>query len=175
MRYALIRQSDISNGEGVGVALFVQGCHFQCPGCFNQETWSFDGGKEFNEKEMNLLLHLAGQPWVTRVSILGGEPLAEENAGDVVEVMRAMKEKYPNKVIWLYSGYKFEDLFYNIGSKQREALYFADVLVDGRFELDKQDTLHRKIKWAGSTNQRVLDVVKSVNAGEAVLYNSIYT
>lgn len=105
MRYASIRKMDISNGSGIGVSLFVQGCPFHCKGCFNQETWDFDGGKEWTEEIENAFLNLIGQRFVKRVSILGGEPLCEENANEVARLIIKIKMLYPDVEIWVFTGY----------------------------------------------------------------------
>lgn len=181
MRYAQIRELDISNGEGVGVALFVQGCHFHCKGCFNQETWNFSGGKLFTDDTMKTLYDLIQRPYIKRISILGGEPLADENVRDVCEVIR-MARNSPHKVkVWLYTGYTFEkvrgDHVDNLvlgnnpyASDRMQAIATADVVCDGRFVLDEQDINHKTVKWVGSKNQRVLDGFESYKQGRAVLY-----
>ena len=111
MRYAQIREMDISNGEGIGVALFVQGCHFHCPNCFNSETWDFHGGKEWTDEIADKFLDLADKPHIKRISILGGEPLAEENVGAVWELLNKIRSRFGNsKKIWLYTGYTWEEL-----------------------------------------------------------------
>ena len=97
MRYASIRSMDISNGSGIGVAAFVQGCHMHCTGCFNQETWDFNGGKEWTEEVENKFLEIANKSYITRVSILGGEPLAVENCKDVYNLCKRIKQEFPNK------------------------------------------------------------------------------
>ena len=167
MRYAQIRKMDISNGEGIGVALFVQGCHFRCKNCFNQETWDFDGGQEWTDSVEEQFLELADKPHIQRISILGGEPLAEENAVDICRlIINIIKRFGDTKKIWLYSGYTFEGLLK--GSLfQQITLYLTDVLVDGRYDENLKDY---RYKWAGSTNQRVIDVQASLKAKEVVLW-----
>ena len=110
MRYSKIREMDVSNGEGLGVSLFVQGCHFHCRGCFNPETWDFSGGKEWTNEIKNKFLELAGRSYINRISILGGEPLCDENVTDVLLLIKELKTKYPNKNIWLYTGYNFDEI-----------------------------------------------------------------
>lgn len=173
MRYAKIREMDISNGEGIGVSLFVQGCHFHCKGCFNQETWDFSGGKEWTKDIEDKFVELAGKPYIERISILGGEPLAPENLETVFSLIERLKSTYPEKKIWLYTGYTLEE-FFSDKELARFSLYWrhhyrqtlthlVDVIVDGRFEIDKQDLFNEKILWAGSTNQRVLRNPLSTN------------
>lgn len=102
MRYASIRNMDISNGEGIGIALFVQGCPFHCHNCFNKETWDFDGGKEWNDSVKEYFINLANKEYISRISILGGEPLSLHNIYEVINITKELKERYPNKKIWLY-------------------------------------------------------------------------
>lgn len=173
MRYAQIREMDVSNGEGVGVSLFVQGCHFRCPGCFNQETWDFNGGKEWTDEVCEKFFQLIDKPYIKRVSFLGGEPLADENVADVASLIFAIKYGFPDKKIWIYTGYNFEDIFeFNPTGKIKDtsraewfrydALLSADILVDGPFRIDLQDVNHKQIKFAGSTNQRIIDLPKTI-------------
>ena len=170
MRYALIREMDVSNGVGVGVSLFVQGCHFHCKGCFNPETWDFSGGNERTSETENKFIELAGKPYIKRISILGGEPLADENVYDVMMLLKKIRRIYPDKKIWLYTGYTWESIsaLYRKDFERCEALSYVDVLVDGQFQLDKQDTLNREIVFAGSTNQRIIDVQKSIASGSII-------
>lgn len=163
MRYALIREMDVSNGRGVGISLFVQGCHFHCKGCFNPETWDFNGGREWTKETEDRFIDLAKRPYVHRVSILGGEPLADENVSDVLNLITRIKNEFGyNRSIWLYTGYRLEDIAAD-SSKNPSAhdrlltISLVDYLVDGQFELDKQDTLNKEIVFAGSTNQRIME------------------
>lgn len=170
MRYSQIRSLDISNGEGVGIALFVQGCHFHCKGCFNQETWDFDGGKEWNVDVYNKFIELANRPHIKRISILGGEPLADENIGDVFSLIFALKKLYPEKKIWVYTGYTFEEIQESTentfhGCIRKELLKCIDVLCDGRFEIENANLLGEEKKWVGSKNQRIIDVGNSLEFG----------
>lgn len=167
MRYSSIRSMDISNGQGVGVSLFVQGCHFHCKGCFNQSTWDFKGGSEWTREVKFRFLNLVNNKNIQRVSILGGEPLADENVKDVQELISIIKVRYPDKKVWLYTGYTWEEIMEAVNSESRprgenalrvHAALSADVVVDGRFDLDKQDLYNEKIVWGGSTNQRVINV-----------------
>ena len=161
MRYNVIRKMDISNGPGVRVSVFMQGCEFHCKNCFNPETWDFDGGKEIKKETIDKVLELCGENHIKGLSILGGEPMHPKNIEATTKLAKAFKEKYPNKNIWVWSGFKFDkDL------KDKEALKYIDVLVDGRFV----DELHDPtLKWRGSSNQRVIDVKKSLDKGEVVL------
>ena len=156
MRYNLIRKMDISNGPGVRVSIFMQGCSFHCKNCFNPETWDFEGGQEFTEDTINKVLELSDKKEVKGLSILGGEPMAPTNIEGTAKLAKAFKEKYPDKNVWAWSGYKFEQI------KDKDALKYIDVLVDGNYE----DNLHDPtLKWKGSSNQRVIDVQKSLKNG----------
>ena len=154
MRYNLIRGMDISNGPGVRVSIFMQGCSFHCKNCFNQETWDFEGGKEFNDDTINKVLELCNKKHIKGLSILGGEPMHPSNIEGTTKLAKAFKEKFPDKNLWVWSGYKFdEDL------KDKEVVKYIDVLVDGTYK----DELHDfNLKWKGSSNQRVIDVQKSI-------------
>ena len=181
MRYAQIRSMDISNGEGVGVSLFVQGCDRHCFNCFNSETWDFNGGKEWTEEIKNKFMELIDRPYIKRVSFLGGECLAEQNLDEVLSLIQQIRISFSEKTIWLYTGYNFELL----KSRYNEYKYtpFAanadewltrweiisnvDVLVDGEYIDEQRDVT---LKWRGSSNQRVIDVQKSLEQGKVVLY-----
>lgn len=181
MRYASIRSLDISNGEGVGVSLFVQGCPFHCKNCFNSETWDFNGGKEWTEKTKNKFMELINRPYIKRVSFLGGECLADQNLDEVLKLVKQIRISFPEKSIWLYTGYNFDLL----NSKYNEYKYtpFAanadewltrweiisnvNVLVDGEYIDEKRDIT---LKWCGSSNQRVINVKQSLTQNKMVLY-----
>ncbi len=164
MKYAKIRKMDISNGEGVRVSLFVQGCSFHCKNCFNQETWDFNGGKEFTTAEIQKIIELANKDYIAGLSVLGGEPLHDNNVDEVFHIVATFKEKFPNKDIWLWTGFKFEDAIKD--SKRKFILRNIDVLVDGQFEEDKKDLT---LKWRGSSNQRVIDCKKSLAENKIIL------
>ena len=180
MRYAQIRELDISNGEGIGVALFVQGCPFNphCYNCFNPDTWDFNGGKEWTQDTEDKLIELASRPYIKRLSILGGEPLADENLDGVLHLVNRFRLSLPNKSIWIYSGYTWENIMkYEYGAKYinnfntdalRQCIVSkCDVLVDGRY-IDSQRNPSKK--WAGSNNQRVIDIWKSLEQNKIVLH-----
>ena len=160
MRYNLIRKMDISNGPGVRVSIFTQGCSFHCKNCFNPETWNFEGGKEFTDDTINQVLELSNKDQIKGLSILGGEPMHPKNIEGTTKLAKAFKEKYPNKNIWVWSGFRFDqDL------KDKEVLKYIDVLVDGQYK----DELHDfTLKWKGSSNQRVIDVQKSIKSGKII-------
>ena len=161
MRYNLIRKMDISNGPGVRVSVFVQGCSFHCENCFNKYTWAFELGKEFTQATIDEILELCEPHYIKGLSILGGEPMHPKNIEGTTKLAKAFKEKFPDKNLWVWSGYEFDkDL------KDKEVMKYIDVLVDGRYI----DCLHDfRLKWKGSSNQRVIDVQKSLRDNKLVL------
>lgn len=161
MRYNLIRKMDISNGPGVRVSIFMQGCSFHCKNCFNPETWNFEGGKEFNNTTIDEVLNLCNKTHINGLSILGGEPMHPNNIEATTQLAKQFKEKYPNKNIWAWSGFRFDEEL-----KDKEVLNYIDVLVDGTY---KDELYNPTLKWRGSSNQRVIDVQKSIKNGEVVL------
>lgn len=188
MRFAQIRSMDISNGEGVGVSLFVQGCPFHCKNCFNSETWDFNGGKEWTKETKNKFMELIDRPYIKRVSFLGGECLAEQNLDEVLSLIKEIRISFHEKTIWLYTGYTWEqimnyktefsnpnfmkvpnsEILYDYHMFQRkEIIKLCDVLVDGEY-IDEQRDITKK--WAGSKNQRVIDVKQSLAQNKMVLY-----
>lgn len=184
MRYAQIRSMDISNGEGVGVSLFVQGCPFHCKNCFNSDTWDFNGGKEWTEEIKDKFMELINRPYIKRVSFLGGECLAEQNLDEVLKLVQEIRISFPEKTIWLYTGFEWnqimnmqvmqpifscKDLESKIQNilKRQEIIKMCDVLVDGEY-IDEQKDL--TLKFRGSKNQRVIDVKKSLAQNKVVLY-----
>ena len=162
MHYNKIRKMDISNGPGVRVSIFFQGCHFHCKGCFNEETWDFASGKEFNDDVINRVLELCDNDVISGLSILGGEPLNPKNIDGSTKLAKSFKEKYPNKTIWLWSGYLFDEYI-----KDKEIVNYLDVLVDGQFKIELSSPL---LKYKGSSNQRVIDVKKSLKNKKIILY-----
>lgn len=161
MRYNTIRQLDIANGPGCRVSLFVQGCAFNCPGCFNTVARDFEGGKEFTDQTMELLLELAKPDHVSGLSVLGGEPLYPRNREEVLKIAREFKKVYPEKTIWLWTGYLLEDVFEDLVDSS------IDVVVDGRFVEELKDL---RLKYRGSSNQRVIDLKETIRTGDIILY-----
>ncbi len=161
MRYNKIRKMDISNGPGVRVSIFMQGCTFHCKNCFNPETHDFAGGQEFTEKTIERVLELCSLDHIVGLSILGGEPMHPKNIDGTLALAKAFKEKFPNKTLWVWTGFLMDrDL------KDKEVLNYIDVLVDGQYK----DELHNPLlRWKGSSNQRVIDVQKSLKKKEIVL------
>ncbi len=164
MRYNKIRKMDVSNGPGVRVSIFMQGCTFNCKSCFNPETHDFNGGKEFTCDTINRVLELCSKEYIVGLSILGGEPLNPKNIDGSTKLARIFKEKYPNKTLWIWSGYLFDEYL-----KDKEILNYIDVLVDGLF---KEELSNPTLKWRGSSNQRVIDVKKSLNNKSIVLFEN---
>ena len=161
MRYNLIRKMDISDGPGVRVSVFLQGCEFHCKNCFNPETWNFDGGKEFTDEHIDEIMKLCGASHIKGLSILGGEPLHPRNIEATTKIAKTFKEKYPNKDLWVRSGLIFDD-----DMRKKEVFKYIDTLVDGQYV----DELHNPtLKWRGSSNQRVIDVQKSLKENKVIL------
>ena len=154
MRYNKIRKMDIADGPGVRVSIFMQGCTFNYKNCFNPETHDFNGGKEFTDDTIARVLELCENENIEGLSILGGEPMHPKNIDGTTKLAKEFKEKYPNKNIWVWTGFLFDkDL------KDKEVMKYIDVLVDGQYV----DELHDpKLKWKGSSNQRVIDVQESL-------------
>ena len=158
MRYAQIRSCDIANGVGIRVSLYVQGCTRHCKGCFNPETWDFNGGKPWTEEVEKHFLKLLGKPQIVGCTILGGEPLEPQTREALLELLYKIREKYPTKTIWIYSSYVYEELV----ASCPEILGLIDVLVDGMFIEAKKDI---KLRFRGSSNQRVICVKESLESG----------
>ena len=162
-RFNKIRKMDISNGPGVRVSIFFQGCPFHCKGCFNSETWDFALGSEFDEETISKVLEVASPDYIKGLSILGGEPLYKKTVDATIKLCQAFKEKYPNKTIWLWTGFTWETI------ENKEVLKYLDVLVDGQFKEELHDP---RLRWCGSSNQRVIDVQKSLKEDKIILYES---
>ena len=162
MRYNKIRKMDISNGPGVRVSIFMQGCSFNCKNCFNPETHDFKGGEEFTDEVVDKIIELAKPAHIEGLSILGGEPMHPKNIEGTTKLAKAFKKKYPNKDLWIWSGFLFDK-----NLKDKEVVKYVDVLVDGQYI----DELHNPtLKWKGSSNQRVIDVQKSLKSNNVVLF-----
>ena len=147
MNYGIIRKVDVANGLGVRVSLFVSGCRNHCKGCFNPETWDFRYGKPFTEETENEIIEALRPSWIQGLSILGGDPFEPENERELIPFLRRVRKELPEKDIWIYSGYTFEEL------EGRELLRYADVLVDGPFIEDMKDA---GLAFRGSRNQRII-------------------
>lgn len=155
MRYANIDKCELINGKDVGVSLYTQGCPYHCKNCFNPETWDFNSGKEWSKKEENMIIDLMKSDYIKRLTILGGEPLIERNIKPLESLLSKVKELYPNKQIWLYTGGKYE----NMSVLYNQLFKYIDILIDGQYIDELKDYT---LKWKGSSNQRVIDVQKSL-------------
>ena len=171
MNYATIKPRDIANGPGVRVSLFVSGCTHRCPGCFNEEAWDFNFGQPFTQEVIDRILEDLAPSFVRGLTLLGGEPFDPRNQGAIVELLRQIKAKYPEKSIWAFSGYLFDRdiLAGRLGPWEvtEEYLSYLDVLVDGPFVQAKKDL---SLRFRGSSNQRLIDVPASLKKGEIVLW-----
>ena len=171
MHYGEIKKCDIANGEGVRVSLFVSGCTHRCPGCFNQDTWDFVYGKEYTEETEQEILNALSPGYINGLSLLGGEPFEPQNQEVLVKLLRKVRERYPEKNVWCYSGYLFDRELLS-ESRARcgytdEMLSMIDILVDGRFVEKLKDI---RLVFRGSSNQRLIDVKKSLETGDIVLW-----
>ena len=168
MNYAALKKFDIANGPGVRVSLFVSGCRHHCKNCFNREAWDFNFGKPFTEETVEEILTELDKDYIKGLSLLGGEPFEPENREALTELLKKSKQRNPEKPVWCYTGFEFENL---TDPTATEMLSLIDVLVDGKFveELKSPDLIFR-----GSSNQRILDVEKSLQAGQAVWLDGVW-
>ena len=168
MNYATIKNCDIANGPGVRVSLFVSGCTHRCPGCFNEVAWDFDYGQPFTEETIETILNMLRPAYIRGLTLLGGEPFEPRNQGAVLELLRRIKQEMPEKSIWAFSGYLFEkDILSGRLGDTSEYLSYLDVLVDGPFVEEKKNL---SLRFRGSENQRLIDVKKTLAAGEVILW-----
>lgn len=161
MRYHNITKDDMLNGDGLRVVLWVAGCSHHCKGCQNPITWDPQGGIPFEDKEKQEIFEQLEKSYIEGITFSGGDPLYEGNVDTVTALAKEIKEKYPNKNIWLYTGYVWEEI------KEMEIISYLDVIVDGKFDLERRDV---SLRWKGSPNQRVIDVQKSRDLGLVVLH-----
>lgn len=171
MNYGVIKTHDIANGPGVRVSLFVSGCTHHCKGCFNQETWDFAYGEPFTDATMYQILDDVNASYIKGLTILGGEPFEHSNQIALLPLAKTFKEQYPDKTLWCYSGYTFDEdmvTMRNDWPETSELLSYIDVLVDGEF---KEDLKNLNLKFRGSSNQRLIDVQKSLKADEVILWD----
>ncbi len=172
MNYSLIKWRDIADGPGIRVSLFVSGCRHHCKGCFNPETWSFDAGKPYTMEVQESILEGMKKNYILGLTLLGGEPFEPENQPMVLSLCKAVREKFPKKTIWCYSGYTLETEMLEgklgPGEITVELLRQLDVLVDGEFHLEEKDP---SLRFRGSRNQRIIDVKKTLEIGKTVLWD----
>ena len=169
MNYADIKRVDVANGEGVRVSVFVRGCNHHCKGCFNECAWDFNYGNKFTEEQIDQVINYLDHDYISGLSLLGGEPLEKQNQEGLLPLVKKVKEKFPNKNIWCYTGFDFEkDVVEKMvpnNETTKELLKYIDVVVDGKFEEDKKDL---SLRFRGSSNQRILDVQESLKEHKPV-------
>lgn len=167
MKYANIKKYDIANGPGVRVSLFVSGCNHHCKGCFNSIAWDFNYGNDFTSDTIEEIIESLDKSYIDGLSLLGGEPLEELNQESILKLITKVKEKLPNKTIWLYSGFTYEEIN-NMKTKEiKDIIKNIDVLVDGKFEINLYDPA---LFFRGSSNQRIIDIQKTLKKKEIILH-----
>lgn len=170
MNYAVIKNCDVANGTGVRVSVFVSGCTHRCRGCFNEEAWDFDYGEPFTKEVEDKIIRYLKPGYIQGLSLLGGEPFEYANQQGLLPLLRRVKQIYPEKDVWCYTGYIFEDdilgKMCEKWQETREMLSYIDILVDGPFVEEKKDL---NLMFRGSSNQRLIDVAKSLAAQETVI------
>lgn len=172
MNYANIKKYDIANGPGVRVSLFVSGCTHHCPGCFNPETWDFNFGEPFDSDVINEILEALEPSYICGFSLLGGEPFEYKNQTGLLPLLKEIRNRFPNKDIWCYTGYNFEtDILEDMAKKwpeTNEMLSYIDILVDGEFVEAKKDLA---LRFRGSSNQRIIQVQESLKQNKVILWD----
>lgn len=163
MRYHNITKDDMLNGEGLRVVLWTAGCPHKCPGCHNPVTWDENGGLPFGEAERQEIFDELSHSYISGITFSGGDPLHKTNIDGVTELAKEIRAKFPDKTIWLYTGFEWEQIC------NLPVVKYLDVVIDGRFVKEKLDS---KLHWRGSSNQRVIDVKASLKRGSAVLYDN---
>ncbi len=173
MNYATIKWTDIANGEGVRISLFVSGCTHRCKNCFNQIAWDFAYGEPFDEKIQRQILNELGSSFISGISLLGGEPLEPQNQQALYPFIQKVKALYPQKTVWCYTGFVLDERSGILKETQKntdctkDLIALFDVLVDGAYVEELHDI---RLKFRGSSNQRVIDVQKTLKEGKCVLY-----
>ena len=171
MNYCLLRNCDVANGPGMRVTLFVSGCTNHCPGCFQPETWDFDYGEPFTDDTQHRILEMLRPEYISGLTLLGGDPFEPGNQRALLPLLQKVRTQYPKKTVWAYTGFLLDEELQKDGSHPRcevtdDMLRCIDVLVDGRFVEAKKDV---RLKFKGSSNQRIIDVPKTLASGEVVL------
>ncbi len=173
MYYGEIKQRDIANGEGIRTSLFVSGCRLHCKDCFNKDTWSFSYGQPFTEAVEELILDALKHPYIAGLTVLGGEPMENENQAALLPFLQRVRKAYPQKTIWMFTGYQLEKDLWPEGAKHTPhtmaLLQLIDVLVDGPFIKEKK---RLGLKFRGSSNQRILDVPQTLAAGKPIIHSN---
>ena len=171
MYFSEIKECDIANGPGVRVTVFVSGCTHHCNGCFNEMTWDFQYGREFTKEDMEKIIKLLEPSYIAGLTLLGGEPMEYVNQQGLLPLLRRVKEQYPDKTIWCYTGYLYDrdilDNFCGKWEETRELLSYLDVIVDGEFVEAQKDI---SLRFRGSSNQRIIDVKQSQEMGRTVMW-----
>ena len=167
MKYANIKKHDIANGPGVRVSLFVSGCNHHCKGCFNSVAWDFNYGSEFTNDTINEIIEALDKNYIDGLSLLGGEPLEELNQQDVLKLITEVKEKTPDRTIWLYSGFTYEQINKMKTKEINDIIKNIDVLVDGKFEIDLYDP---SLFFRGSSNQRIINIKETLKENKIILH-----
>lgn len=174
MRYATIKKCDVANGTGIRVSIFVSGCHHHCKGCFNSDAWDFNFGNEYNENVEEAILKELDKSYIQGLSLLGGEPLEYVNQKGLLSLVTKAKKRHPEKTIWCYTGYKFdEDVMQNMINKwpeTKELVSNLDIVVDGKYD---EELRNLNLKFRGSSNQRIIDVKKTLLNNQIVLADNI--
>ena len=167
MNYHNITKNDMNNGDGIRVVLWLAGCEHHCEDCQNPQTWNYDSGIPFDEKAQSEILDELNKDYVAGITLSGGDPFAPKNRKEVKKFINLIHFWYPDKTIWIYTGYTYEQLLFEGDFDCVSALSLSDVLVDGKYMKSLRDV---SLKWRGSKNQRVIDIQKSFNSGIAVLH-----
>ena len=173
MHYGAIKKCDIANGEGIRTSLFVSGCRNHCKNCFQPETWAFDYGMPFTDEVAEEIYNSMKVPSVRGITVLGGEPMEPENQRELLPFLKEFKRRFPNKTLWLYTGNLYEELTGALGEHYKcipeteQILALVDILIDGRY-VEEQKQLG--LRFRGSSNQRVIDMNKTREAGEIIIW-----
>ncbi len=174
MKYASVKKCDVANGTGVRVSIFVSGCHHHCKGCFNTDAWDFNFGKEYNEEVEELILNELDKSYIQGLTLLGGEPLEYVNQIGLLSLVKKAKERHPEKTIWCYTGYKFDDdiigEMFKKWPETKELVSNLDIIVDGKYDEELRDL---NLKFKGSSNQRIIDVQKTLVNKKIILADDI--
>ena len=173
MHYGAIKFNDIANGEGVRTTLFVSGCRNKCKNCFQPETWAFDYGEPFTDEVKEKIYASFENPFLSGLTVLGGEPMEPENQVELLPFLREFKRRFPTKTLWVFTGNLYEELTAGVGNHYKcipeteELLSLIDILIDGRYEEEKKSL---GLRFRGSSNQRIIDMNKTREQGEIVIW-----
>lgn len=172
MNYADIKQYDVANGPGIRISVFVSGCNHHCPGCFNEVAWDFNYGTPFTDETIDTIIGYMDSPHIAGLTLLGGEPMEPSNQAGLLPLVRRVKETYPDKTIWCFTGFLFDkdilDKMYHTVPETKELLSYLDVMVDGKFVEALKNV---NLRFKGSSNQRTIMVRESLESGQIVLWN----